>query len=114
MKKIKVEINMSVIEGYEYTGEYRTPSEGEHYLDNDRNIVEIASCDWRSMRCFILKKAQTWRKVTSLDDLGKKARFRNGSADDWSYDELYAVIHKLYSFEDSNGITYQDCEILQD
>jgi len=62
---MKIEIDLPVIEGYEYTGEYRLPKEGEWYLYCCENMALKAALSFKENERHILKKIE----APNLDDM---------------------------------------------
>lgn len=116
MKTVSVTMELPAIEGYEYTGEYRKVRREESFLSMSDDTQPTHSINGKPYgNCYhILKKVKTWRKVNCLEDIGKKARFRDGNLDAWIYDNLFSVMNQQRSYENCNGLTFQYCEILAD
>lgn len=63
METVDVVIKMPKIEGYEYTGEFRVPVEGERYVDIYGKLSEPAGTQGYLTRA-ILRKAEVWKRLT--------------------------------------------------
>lgn len=87
-KKMEVEVKIKLpeIEGFEYTGEFRSPRRGEYYLNTVRNTGEQASFTYGSIRKHILKKKQSPK-----DWVGKLCSFREYAVDELSF---ICTLHK--------------------
>ena len=62
METVDVLMKMPKIEGYEYTGEYRVPVEGEYYMDLDGNAMSAGR--GAVLKRIILRKAEVWKPLT--------------------------------------------------
>ena len=64
---MKIEIELPEIEGYEYTGEYRAPKDGEYYTHQGK-VIECGM-DAHSEYIIIKKKAPKYAVITQGDFL---------------------------------------------
>lgn len=62
METVDVLMKMPKIEGYEYTGEWRVPEEGEHYAGLDAQPVQASTGAY--LKRPILRKAEVWKPLT--------------------------------------------------
>jgi hypothetical protein len=60
---MKIEIDLPEIEGYEYTGEYRFPKEGEKFVSGGLGGKARAYCDMSEKRLILKKKAPVYPYV---------------------------------------------------
>lgn len=80
METVDVLMKMPKIEGYEYTGEFRAPVEGERYVDIYGKLSAPAGPQCYLTRA-ILRKAEVWKPLTlekalELGKSGGKHQFR--------------------------------------
>lgn len=82
-KTVKVEVTFPLIEGFEYTGEYRSPKEGEVYL-RDADEGNATKCTHFLAAGYpIMRKAETWREArpSDLDNGPVVCRYSDDSQD---------------------------------
>lgn len=86
---MQVDLQVKVPKGFELTGEYRTPKEGEYYLSDGG--FAVAANTYFVTRWLILRKVDTWRDAT-LDDLKRvmdgetvECRWLSSSSGKWQY-----------------------------
>lgn len=63
METVDVLMKMPKVEGYEYTGEFRVPVEGERYVDIYGKLSGPAGPQCYIPRA-ILRKAEVWKRLT--------------------------------------------------
>jgi len=81
METVDVLMKMPKIEGYEYTGEFRIPNEGERYVDIYGGLSAPAGPKCYLFRA-ILRKAEVWKPLT----LEKAIEvYRSGSSITWRF-----------------------------
>jgi hypothetical protein len=87
---MQVDLQVEVPKGYELTGEYRIPKEGESFL-NSWGKAEMQVGKFIDFSRLILRKVDTWRDAT-LDDLKRvmdgetvECRYRNFECGQWRY-----------------------------
>jgi hypothetical protein len=90
---MQVDLQVEVPKGYELTGEYRIPKEGESFL-NSWGKAEMQVRKFIDFSRLILRKVDTWRDAT-LDDLKRvmdgetvECRCRDEVTDTWRADLL--------------------------
>ena len=89
---VKVEMELPAPpEGYEYTGEYRRPLEGEIHLDC-AGVSKTATHDYVVSSYPILRKAIKYREPVLPQDLGKEVEFNNGGS--WISGKLTGIVTK--------------------
>jgi len=117
-KKMKVEIDLPEIDGFEYTGEYREPKKGEWYYSG----LCAVHAEYSIGCCLpILKPVEKWITPT-LEYMQEhykwgeevEARFSD-ERDVWVYIDclcgLEGAIVNGKTFIDSDGMSYRYCEI---
>lgn len=113
---MKVEIDLPEIEGFEYTGEWRSPLKGEWYTHGD-GVIQAAFDHTRTCS-MILRKVEKWRPAT-LDDVIRvlrgecvPARFRDTSKQDWVYGYLMGGVRDVApSWMSPSGFRWLYCEV---
>lgn len=85
MAKQKVEIEVDVPDGYELTGEYRRPNEGDVYLSGSGGI-NICAGDGDFNR-LIMRRVKQYREPVLPADYGKQCEFSDAGKT-WVMDNL--------------------------
>jgi len=121
MKTVSVTMELPVIEGYKYTGEYRKVRREESFLFMSDDTQPTHSINGKPYgNCYhILKKVKTWRKVNCLEDIGKKARFREHDEDldgigEWRDEGTTLFSISKTGYKCSEGQHWIFCEVLED
>ena len=86
---MKVEIDLPEIEGFEYTGEYRTPKAGENFVSHLGPFVATTTASISVARLILKKKAPAYKTTTV--DTGREL---------FKYVEIQALIDALEVIED--------------
>ena len=82
-RTVKVTMDLPLITGFEYTGEYRQPMQGEPFLrDTDNHIVDTSSYGMAA-EYPIMRKAEVWREArpSDLDNGPVVCRYSDDSQD---------------------------------
>jgi len=82
-KMVKVEMELPRIQGFEYTGEYRTPKVGEAYLYDPDDAEVITAVHLITAEYPIMRKAEVWREArpSDLDNGPVVCRYSDDSLD---------------------------------
>jgi hypothetical protein len=64
MAKTKIEFEVEIPEGYEWTGEFRKVLRGELYISNEGKVDKWDVSAQSNSRYTILRKAEVWKQLT--------------------------------------------------